>query len=323
MKSIAVIGAGQLGSRHLQGIIKYLEKLKIIVLDPSLDSLQIAKERALEIDHNHEIIYTQSWNELPEVIDLVIIATNSNIRESVINQLIPKYHVKFLILEKVLFQDLEAYERVHNLLKDHAITTYVNHSRRMSNSYKQLKTILRIEKQNMYNVVGGDWGLGCNALHFLDLFVYLSGKKLSDLNVDCINNELLDSKRQGFVEFTGTITGRMSDGSLFSISSLKGQPSAITTTIFNEDDRFIIQEVGTPKIYELSSTNSFKLISYDFINEYQSGLTYKLLNELFNDGLCSLPTYDEARHTHELFIKAMLKKYNQITGFKEVILPIT
>ena len=53
-----IIGAGQLGSRHLQGLVKYLGQLEIYVLDPSIDSLIIAQEREREITHNHEIIYT-------------------------------------------------------------------------------------------------------------------------------------------------------------------------------------------------------------------------------------------------------------------------
>ena len=45
----AIIGAGQLGSRHLQGLLSYKkESLNIFIIDPSDDSLFIAKQRALE-----------------------------------------------------------------------------------------------------------------------------------------------------------------------------------------------------------------------------------------------------------------------------------
>ncbi len=63
--------------------------------------------------------------------------------------------------------------------------------------------------------------------------------------------------------------------------------------------------------------------TYDFNVEYQSELSRKLLVELLDKGVCSLPTYDEARHTHENFLKAMLEKYNEINTLKSTILPIT
>lgn len=323
MKTCLIIGAGQLGSRHLQGLVKYKGEMDVYVLDPSLKSLEIATEREREISHSHKVIYTQSWDVVPVSLDMVIIATSANIRESVINQLLLKRKVCFLILEKVLFQELDAYKRVSDLLVKHNVVTFVNHPRRMFESYQKLKDNLKKGKQNVYQVAGGNWGIGCNALHFLDLFVYLSDERLQEINLDYVDDEILSSSRPGFIEFTGTITGRLSDGSFFSINSLEGEVSAISITIFNEEDRFIIQEGGTPRIYELSKKDSFKLVEQDFNLEYISGITGKLAIDLFEKGNCSLPTFNDARHTHELFIKAMLEKYNKITGLQSQILPIT
>jgi predicted dehydrogenase len=323
MKTSLIIGAGQLGSRHLQGLVKYLGQVKVYVLDSSIDSLKIAQERENEITHNHEVIYTQSWEALPDFFDMVIVATNANVRESVINKLLEKHKVRFLILEKVLFQNLNAYERVNDLLVKHNVITYVNHPRRMFESYGNLKTSIETNSQSVYSVVGGNWGLGCNALHFLDLFVYLSGKKLQDINVHSIEDELLESSRKGFAEFTGTLTGHLTDGSFFSITSLKGEPSSISVTIFNNEQRFIIQEGGTPQIYELYKKNLFSCKNDVFKVQYQSELTTNIAVGLLENDFCSLPVYEEARHTHELFLTAMLEKYNKITGLQATILPVT
>lgn len=323
MRTSLIIGAGQLGSRHLQGLAKLEEQMEIYVLDLSIDSLKMAQEREKEINHNHKIVYTQSWDTLPSFFDIVIVATNANIRESIINQLLSKHKVHFLILEKVLFQELEAYQRVHELLLKHDVITYVNHPRRMFKSYADLKSKMGVEVRSVYNIVGGSWGLGCNALHFLDLFVYLSGQKIKDINVNSIDNELLESSRNGFIEFTGTLTGHLLDNSCFSITSLKGDLSSISVTIFNNEQRFVIQEGGTPKVYELFKNKLFKIEDYDFNIQYQSQLTADIAIGLFENNFCSLPTFDDARHTHELFIKEMLVKYNTLTGIQSKILPIT
>jgi predicted dehydrogenase len=323
MKQILVIGAGQLGSRHLQGLVKYCGKINIFVLDPSIESLKIAQEREKEVVHNHKVMYTHSWGILPDFFDLVIVATNSNIRELVIFELLEKHKVRYLILEKVLFQELEAYQRVKIILAKHNVITYVNHPRRMFESYLDLKTKLDSESQSVYSVVGGNWGIGCNALHFLDVFIFLSGKKLQNISVHFLENELLESTRKGFVEFSGSLTGNLKDGSFFSITSIKEKASPITVTVFNNEQRFVIQEGGSPQIYELERNNLFNCKNYVFKIQHQSELTTNIVKELFENGFCSLPTYEESTHTHEIFLKAMLEKYNQITKLKSKYLPIT
>ena len=323
MKYIGVIGAGQLGSRHLQGIVKYLKQLEIYVLDPSFDSLKIAQERENEVAHNHKVIYTQSWGSLPKFFDLIIVATNANVREVIITKLLENYKVRFLILEKVLFQELLAYQRVQDSLVNNNVITYVNHSRRMFESYNNLKLKIETNSQGVFSVVGGNWGIGCNALHFLDLFVYLSGKNILDINSDSIEDVLIESSLKGFIEFSGTLTGHLTDGSFFSISSLKAESSSISVTIFNNEQRFIIQEGGTPQIFELEKNNHFNFKIDRFKVQFQSELTTNILSGLLENNFCSLPTYDEARHTHELFLTTMLKKYNKITGLQSEILPIS
>lgn len=46
MKNISIIGAGQLGSRHLQGLMTAQTEMNIWVVDQSLDSLNTAKKDA-------------------------------------------------------------------------------------------------------------------------------------------------------------------------------------------------------------------------------------------------------------------------------------
>ena len=78
MYKIAVIGAGQLGSRHLQGL--KLSKLKsdIWVVDNNPNSLQIAQQRYEEgeVNSNQTIYYIQLIDQLPAELDLVVIATS-------------------------------------------------------------------------------------------------------------------------------------------------------------------------------------------------------------------------------------------------------
>ncbi|MDP2420235.1 Gfo/Idh/MocA family oxidoreductase [Sediminibacterium sp.] len=323
MKTILIIGAGQLGSRHLQGLAKFKGQLDIYVVDPALDSLKTAQVREEEIIHEHRVIYTLTWDLLPSSFDVVIVATSANIRERIIFELLRNYKVGFLILEKVLFQELASYRNVSDLFVEKNVRAYVNHPRRMFESYKNLGLLLDTNDKTVFSVVGGSWGLACNALHFLDLFVYLSGKKLKDINTDSLDELIQESSRKGFVEFTGTLSGQLEDGSFFSITSLNGASTPISVSLFNNEQRFLIQEGGLSQIYMLLKKDNFVCKNESFKVQYQSELTTNILIEIFENNHCSLPTYEEARHSHEIFLKAMLKKYNTITGFNCTILPIT
>lgn len=323
-KQIILIGAGQLGSRHLQGLLKQTEeRLTVYIVDPSTESLKIAKQRAEEIMHTHSIHYMNGWEKLPHYFDVAIIATNANIREEIVTQLLTNHEIKYLILEKILFQNLEAFKIVGDLIEKKKVSTWVNHPRRLFDSYIKLKQNLNPESPKVYQITGGNWGLGCNGLHFLDLILFLSGSSLLSLDTDWMDTEILESKRKGFVEFTGTIKGRLNDGSIFHITSFQGQPSAITLTVFDANDRYLVQEGGTPKMYNMTNDHEFKLEENSFTIEYQSNLTTTVIDQLLKTGNCGLPTFMEATSPHKLFISTLLDKYNSVTGNTTKNLPIT
>ena len=108
-KNIAIVGGGQLGSRHLQALKSVDADLRISVSDPSNESLNICKERFDSIPANKFVQNIKYLDKLPENtdIDIAIIATSSNVRSHVIKNLIYRNNVKNLIIEKLLFQKFD------------------------------------------------------------------------------------------------------------------------------------------------------------------------------------------------------------------------
>jgi len=318
-----IIGAGQLGSRHMQGLLKLKDPINVFIVDPSLSSLEIAASRAKEIDHQHDLHFSTEWNELPNSFDLVIVATNSNVRAEIIIKLLNNYIIKYLILEKVLFQNIESYKIISDLLFKNSVKVWVNHPRRMSKEYQSLKSLLQQGSNKNFQVTGVDWGLGCNGLHFIDLFVYLTESRVKNIDAEWVDSEIKESKRNGFIEFTGSIKGILEDNSSFVITSHKGDANACTITIFDKIKRFVVFESITPRIIEFSIGKEIKETSLPLSLNFQSSLTQNLAEELLKYGTCDLPTYEEARHSHEQFISALLNKFNQITGVIHNNLPIT
>lgn len=319
----AIIGAGELGSRHLQGLIKYDQCQIIYVVDPSEDSLKKSQDRALEVEHGHTIIFVKEVQELPIKLDMVIVATQANIRESIINKVLDKHEVRFLILEKVLFQEIDAYERVSVLLKQKNVKTWVNHPRRMYPLYQHIKSSLDNNSPLVFSLTGNNWFIGCNGLHFIDLFAFLSDSSVSQIDFEWLDEEIISSKRKGYVDFTGTVKGKLKNGAVFLITSFKGNTGSALLNISGELTRLLILEGDTARLIDLSQTVGTSVTGLDFKTQYQSSLTTHLTKELFETGSCDLPTYKEAKAAHVPFITELLKKYQQLTGNITRQCPIT
>ena len=94
MKKIIIIGAGNIGSRHIQALKSVKTPLKIHVIDPSVKALKISKERYDSIHPdilNHEISYSRDLNIQDDQIDIAIIATTSKVRRGVIENLLERF----------------------------------------------------------------------------------------------------------------------------------------------------------------------------------------------------------------------------------------
>lgn len=325
MKNIVLlIGAGQLGSRHLQGLLKLEEKLNIFVLDPCEKSLEIARERAKEIPNNHRTNYLTDWNVLPEKFDLVIVATGANVREMVVTKLLEGFKVDYLILEKILFQKLEDYKRIEGLIERVGIKTWVNHPRRMMEPYKKIKNIIsQANEVASFQVFGGNWGLACNGLHFIDLCAYLSGSSIETIDGNWIDAKIHESKRPNHIEFTGTLKGRLKDNSCFTISSIDGNQEPISICISTKTNRWLIQEGPIIKIIHLAKDNDFEADISSSNMLFQSVLTTNLIQDILESGKCDLPTYNEACQSHVPFITTLLHKYNELSDLEINICPIT
>lgn len=324
MKINLIIGAGQLGSRHLQGLLKIEESQIIYVLDPSSQSLEVAKERANQLEHSTEIIYVNSWESLPEEFDLVIVATAASVRAAIVKKLLTAHKVNNLVLEKILFQDLQSYSEIKDLLEKTKTPTWVNHPRRLASYYEEIKNeIAETGETAVFNVIGSNWGLACSALHFIDLFAFLSSSSVEQLDMDWLYNEVLESKRANTIEFNGTVKGIMKDKSIFTITSLSGLIGDISVVISTNSNRWIVQEGKSESIIHMNAADGFTPHIKKFTTEFQSSLTNKIAQGIFDNNTSVIPDYEEACASHIPFIAAALEKYNELTSNNTKICPIT
>ena len=318
MKKVSIIGAGQLGSRHLQGLKTAQTEMEIWVIDASNESLEVAKERCEAIDATtpKKVHYAQTIEELPEEMDLVIIATGSKPRASIIKSLLLRCTVKNLVLEKVLFPLLSDYDEIGNLLKEKDVKCWVNCPRRMYGMYQQIAAM--INKKLPLSMVYEDenWGMCCNSIHEIDIFMYLTGDTSYIIDTSKVNNEIETSKRSGYIEMTGSLKVTTPKGNELVLTSENGFKGKSGITILNGATKFFIDE--THGFWDEGEER------HEFKMPYQSQLSGILADDVLIKGNCSLSTFEQSTSYHKPFIAALLEKYNNIIKDKEnKLLPIT
>jgi len=294
-----IIGLGNIGRRHFEAILKTGIFKKIYLFD------------ILEIDPNSilksvdaETIILRDLKNVPDKIDLGIIATNSTNREKIILDIFRLATIKFLIVEKILFQDLESYENFTEFTKSNRAQIYVNCPRRLMQSYKNFKELISTHKLISIEISGGNWNMASNSIHMLDLIAWLSPKK----NIESfelfssLDDAIYNNKRQGYIEVFGTFFGTL-NGVEYRISCNHGN-EALKVLVKTNHEEFTIDETNQSIN---SNIKQYELIEEKFNIDYVSNLTNIAVLQLFKDGDCDLIKLNESILLHKKLVKEIFE----------------
>jgi predicted dehydrogenase len=326
MNHFAIIGSGQLGSRHLQAMAHLKQDATVWVADVSPESLALAKQRWEQTgapEHVH-VKFVSSINLLPSQLSAAIVATNAAIRKQVIKDLLEHSQVPYLVIEKFLFNQIEDFDEVENLLKTKKVKAWVNCPRRMYPGYHSLANHLKPPVR--IQVSGSSWGLACNSIHWLDLLNFLQ----PGLQYFITGGELSEphpSKRAGYLEFFGSLEIKDEWGNLLELVCEKGETIFVDIVISGNKDgqyqRFHISEQQQLILPE-EKTEEHETEPEAFIVYNQSQLSGRLMEQIISTGDCDLTTYKQSTSLHKLLLKFFLKNYNKtINAVENKLCPIT
>lgn len=324
MQKAYIIGAGQLGSRHLQALKNVRRPLAITVVDPSADSLAVARERYDAVaagQHTHQIEYTQHIPHTGGQIDLAIVATNANIRKEVIMETLQKNSVKYMIMEKLLFQKTADFHEIDKLLAMTGTNAWVNCSMRVMPFYRAAKQEIAGNKI-LYQVTGSQYGLVTNAIHYLDHIAYLTGSLNYDIDTASLDFPPIPSKRKGFLELNGTLTARYADGSMGVITCYPEGNAPVQVEIFSRNVRMIVRE-AEGKAWVSRESENWQWIEADARIPYQSEMTAGLVEDILVHGTCKLAPYQDSVKAHLNLLEPLLAFLNHHTKEKSDIYPFT
>ncbi len=317
MYKAAIIGAGQLGSRHLQGLKIASLPFEIWVMDKSKESLDVAKQRYDQVEAIGEKLLhlTQNIEELPQKLDFVVVATGSMPRASLVKSLLAQSDVRYMILEKVLFPKLEDYDEIGTLIREKGVKTWVNCARRLFGVNHEVAMLLDSSPIKM-TYEGTDWGLCCNSIHLIDLFLMFSNEDSYILDTSELHPKVEESKRKGYIEFYGTLKIKTPKGSTLKLVCNKETSTNNPQIQVLQNDLHVIINEGKGVLSINGKESSFRL-------PYQSETTGTYADMLIKMGYCSLTPFELSARYHKVFIEELLRFYNKVNGSASELLPIT
>jgi len=323
--NIVIIGAGQIGSRHLQAIAKLEGNARVHLVDPSEESLRVAQERFFQVyergPEEVELVCNRCVDTVPDSVDLAIVATCSNIRAAVVKELVGKKQVENFILEKVLFQKEAEYYEIEELLEKKNIPAWVNCYLRSRDFYQKLRGKIDPDQKVEMRVEGSLWGMGCNSIHFIDYFAYLTSCPDFSFTASRLDPHLVDSKRPGFMEFSGELTGKNSRGHTLILKCRDQGNDPIKITINNGSWNHEIVDRIDHVMYSVSG-GGHKTEQKASI-PFQSQTTNRLVQQIRDYGDCDLTPYRDSMNLHLPLIKTFLEHIQNLSGRSEEICPIT
>jgi hypothetical protein len=239
---ILVVGAGQIGSRHIQALASIPNIIEVVAVDPSTESCNRARQRWHEIS-GHANKFLSFFSTLNEVngrsFDLAVLATNATKRLDYLNQ-VAALGIRNVLAEKLLFQSVDQLEKAIELCSNKHVALYPNYVYRYTSPWSQLREYIRGQNFEM-RIDAGDIGFATNLPHWLDLFEFLADSPLSELSIK-LSCEPYPSKRdRNLIDFSGRAFGKSLSGSSLSMSFEEGLGLPVAT-ISTVDGNIILNE---------------------------------------------------------------------------------
>ena len=223
--------------------------------------------------------------------------------------------VKYLILEKVLFPQVEDYIVVKELLEQTDTKAWVNCVRRSWPYTQRLQELFAQSKQVSMHVSGNMWGIGCNTIHYVDWLCAITQSDLVPVfDISNLDDEILESKRSGYVEFTGDLFAKLGTHSL-QLTSKQGAFDGFHITIEDDAITCTMHEIGDKGTNIILNHATEEKVVEEYECPYQSNLTNRIVSPLLTENVCPLVGYKQSMREHIPMIQAFLEKIGTDSGY--------
>lgn len=312
--NILVVGFGNMGCRHAQSFLANKEnKIFIIELND-----EIFNQNQSRIGANEGNLVRVDFSSLTDKkIDFAVIATSAEIRFNLFIKIL-EAGIKNILLEKVVFQSLAQFEEALTLIDKYQAKVHCNFLNRYSKSYNAIKDTIKSGTKINFSVTGGHFGFACNALHYIDLFEYMTGSEVYLHASNLIKSDKPNIRGDKYVEVFGQQIWKTKNGDQLFISSdfENNSGKGSENHIIIGDSLYIINE-NTLNQFDINSEGKIEVVKFDM--PMASRLTNILYQQMI-DGSILLPTVQETMKYHVQFFESI----NSSLGISKIeICPIT
>ena len=321
LKKIAVIGCGQVGRRHIQGLGQSESKLAVNIYDRSSEMLEACKvfinEIADEVGNiNFSFYNLDDLGKASALYHLTILASTANERPKQIKSILSKINAKNWLLEKPLTQSENELDDLELSLS--GLNVWINHFRRTIPWHQELQKLHFDNKQVEIIISGSDIGIGCNISHLVDLVNYWSEEVPINVNVSGLDDPWHHSKRKGFREVNGKLDITFSQGSTLQVISA-GKLGKLSI-----NGKFLTTGIE----FSIDETNAIALIGKDVSVKgqmmFQSQMTGMVFDQLEQTGTCNLTPLNIAAKCYRPVIEALLSHWQSTAeGLGDLSVPLT
>jgi hypothetical protein len=295
--TVALIGLGNIGFRHLQGLSRVGSRLRLVAVDPdqaALDraSAEWASTVGTPLDTTSDLL------ALPRDTRVAIIATSAAGRLDLLRHVLAHTAPEVVVLEKVVFQRLHDFDEAASLAEASGAKILVNCPRRMWPLYQSLVRISDRVGEFALSFRCRNLGLACNSVHFIDALQFLTHNATPRL-VRSDLGEVFPSKRAGYFEVFGSLTFATDRGRL----QLDVQPDGPETL-----EAAVVLDVRPHVLSEAQG----RVIAADGEvlcdvgrGPFQSELTGALVADILDEVSPSLATLVDSRAAHAALFSAL------------------
>lgn len=294
--NVLLAGCGNIGFRHIEGLIRINKIKKIYIYDIDLKRALWLKKN---IKNNNKIIIINKLEKININFFLCIVATTSNNRLKLFRKLNKFYKVKFWLFEKIFLNNSDEIK----IFKKNYLNNkmFINLPLQLMSPFQTIKKKIKNNSINHMELIGGNWNMASNSLHFIQLAKWLLNQQIKKIIIRNKIN-LFSSKRFGYKEFNNNIMVEFKNKFNLKLQCTKSNKKIFKLIINNNREILYNFRDSTLKI-----SNKKKKINCEF----QSDLTKKIFTKLYNNSFNNLVYLKDHLVDNEMYVDTICKKINK------------
>ncbi|MFM6927910.1 MAG: hypothetical protein ACKOX6_05560 [Bdellovibrio sp.] len=297
---------GMMGRRHLLGALQ--AGAEVHAFDPSEKSIEAAKEAVQKATSITGTVIYQTKQPQGGSFDVAIFSETADYRKANFEQFVADNKAKRVLLEKPVTTGWADFEAVMQKASAQVGTEFfVNFPRRTWPFYTKLKEQIGKEELIELTLNGGAVGLGCNGIHYIDMFLYLTSHISAPVEVaySKISSELVGSGRgPRFKDYGGHFLLKKGPASFFMSMNPSSTATPIITFKTPHGNMWIDENNYTFR--QWNKTAGFEKPNYlygqDYVVTDEGNVAYRdliSLTKLWVQGEIQLPRLADVEMSHK------------------------